>query len=125
MLAGRRAGVRPCPDLCTAHRTPWPPRRANPIGAAGAGGAIGAVQPAACTLAANVVAPIFYAVAGRAGRTGIRVHGGSAMSSIVCLKRRDLILGATAALLTPPALAAEGGRLVVTPGQTEGPFYPV
>jgi protocatechuate 3,4-dioxygenase beta subunit len=47
------------------------------------------------------------------------------MSSIVHLKRRDLILGSAAALLAPPALAAEGGRLVVTPGQTEGPFYPV
>ena len=49
------------------------------------------------------------------------------MSLIVGLKRRDLVLGATAALLMPPlpALAAEKGRLVVTPGQTEGPFYPV
>jgi protocatechuate 3,4-dioxygenase beta subunit len=49
------------------------------------------------------------------------------MSSIVHLKRRDLILGAGAALLTTPALATEKARLglVVTPGQTEGPFYPV
>jgi protocatechuate 3,4-dioxygenase beta subunit len=47
------------------------------------------------------------------------------MSSIVRLKRRDLILGGAAALLAPRALAAEGARLVVTPGQTEGPFYPV
>jgi protocatechuate 3,4-dioxygenase beta subunit len=47
------------------------------------------------------------------------------MSCIVRLKRRDVILGAAAAMLAPPALAAEGGRLVVTPGQTEGPFYPV
>ena len=49
------------------------------------------------------------------------------MSSIVRLKRRELILGAAAALLTPPALAAEKARagLVITPGQTEGPFYPV
>ncbi|MFZ1106502.1 MAG: protocatechuate 3,4-dioxygenase [Hyphomicrobiaceae bacterium] len=47
------------------------------------------------------------------------------MSSIVRLKRRELILGAGAALLTPPALAAEKARPVITPGQTEGPFYPV
>jgi protocatechuate 3,4-dioxygenase, beta subunit len=47
------------------------------------------------------------------------------MSSIVRLKRRDLILGSAAALLAPPVLAAEGAPLVVTPGQTEGPFYPV
>jgi protocatechuate 3,4-dioxygenase, beta subunit len=49
------------------------------------------------------------------------------MPSIVRLKRRDVILGAGAALLTRPALAAEKARpgLVITPGQTEGPFYPV
>jgi protocatechuate 3,4-dioxygenase beta subunit len=47
------------------------------------------------------------------------------MSGIVRLRRRDLMLGAGAALLTPPALAAGKPRLVVTPGQTEGPFYPV
>jgi protocatechuate 3,4-dioxygenase, beta subunit len=47
------------------------------------------------------------------------------MSSLVRLERRDLILGGAAALLTPSALAAEGGRIVITPGQTEGPFYPV
>ena len=48
-------------------------------------------------------------------------------SSIVALKRRELLIGATAAALAPalPALAAEGARLTVTPGQTEGPFYPV
>jgi protocatechuate 3,4-dioxygenase, beta subunit len=47
------------------------------------------------------------------------------MSSIVCLKRRDLVLGAAAALLTAPALAADKARPIITPGQTEGPFYPV
>jgi protocatechuate 3,4-dioxygenase beta subunit len=47
------------------------------------------------------------------------------MSSIVPVNRRHLILGATAALLAPPTHAAASGRLVVTPGQTEGPFYPV
>jgi protocatechuate 3,4-dioxygenase beta subunit len=49
------------------------------------------------------------------------------MPSIVRLKRRELILGAAAALVAPPVLAAEKVRagLVVTPGQTEGPFYPV
>jgi protocatechuate 3,4-dioxygenase beta subunit len=46
------------------------------------------------------------------------------VSSLIRLKRRDLILGGAAALLTTPVLAAER-PLVVTPGQTEGPFYPV
>jgi protocatechuate 3,4-dioxygenase, beta subunit len=47
------------------------------------------------------------------------------MSAIIRLKRRDIIMGAVAAVLTPPALAAEKARPVITPGQTEGPFYPV
>jgi protocatechuate 3,4-dioxygenase beta subunit len=47
------------------------------------------------------------------------------MSSIVNVKRRELILGAGAALLTSAALAADKARPIVTPGQTEGPFYPV
>jgi protocatechuate 3,4-dioxygenase beta subunit len=49
------------------------------------------------------------------------------MSHRVILKRRALLIGATAAALVPalPAIAAEDGRLVITPGQTEGPFYPV
>jgi protocatechuate 3,4-dioxygenase beta subunit len=48
------------------------------------------------------------------------------MSSIVALKRRELLIGAAAAALAPslPALA-QSARLVITPGQTEGPFYPV
>jgi protocatechuate 3,4-dioxygenase beta subunit len=46
------------------------------------------------------------------------------MSSSIRLKRRDLILGGAAALLAPPAHAADGSR-VITPGQTEGPFYPL
>jgi protocatechuate 3,4-dioxygenase beta subunit len=47
--------------------------------------------------------------------------------SITILRRRDMILGATAALLVPTlpqALAASSG-LIVTPGQTEGPYYPL
>ena len=46
---------------------------------------------------------------------------------IIALKRRELLIGAAAAVLTPslPTLAAERPRLVITPGQTEGPFYPV
>jgi protocatechuate 3,4-dioxygenase beta subunit len=46
---------------------------------------------------------------------------------IVAMKRRELLIGAAAAVLTPslPTLAAERPRLVITPGQTEGPFYPV
>jgi protocatechuate 3,4-dioxygenase beta subunit len=49
------------------------------------------------------------------------------MLRIVTLKRRDLILGATAAALVPslPILAAESRSPILTPGQTEGPFYPV
>jgi protocatechuate 3,4-dioxygenase beta subunit len=43
------------------------------------------------------------------------------------LKRRDLLAGATAAALAQPLtrLASSGSPLLVTPGQTEGPFYPV
>ena len=46
---------------------------------------------------------------------------------IVAPSRRDLLAGAAAAVLVPalPALAAEEARPVVTPGQTEGPFYPL
>jgi protocatechuate 3,4-dioxygenase beta subunit len=49
------------------------------------------------------------------------------MSRIVALKRREMLVGAAAAVLAPslPALAAERPRLVITPGQTEGPFYPL
>jgi protocatechuate 3,4-dioxygenase beta subunit len=47
------------------------------------------------------------------------------MSSIIRLQRRDVIIGAAAAVLARPALAAEKARPVITPGQTEGPFYPV
>jgi protocatechuate 3,4-dioxygenase, beta subunit len=48
------------------------------------------------------------------------------MSRIVTLKRREILIGAAAAALAPslPSLA-QSARLVVTPGQTEGPFYPV
>jgi protocatechuate 3,4-dioxygenase beta subunit len=48
------------------------------------------------------------------------------MSRIVPMKRREILIGAAAAALAPalPALA-RSARLVVTPGQTEGPFYPV
>jgi protocatechuate 3,4-dioxygenase beta subunit len=51
----------------------------------------------------------------------------SPMSHVISLKRREILIGAAAAALVPslPAFAAESGRLVVTPGQTEGPFYPV
>jgi protocatechuate 3,4-dioxygenase beta subunit len=48
------------------------------------------------------------------------------MSRLVTLKRRELLIGAaTAALASSLPALAQGGRLVVTPGQTEGPFYPV
>jgi protocatechuate 3,4-dioxygenase beta subunit len=42
------------------------------------------------------------------------------------LGRREVLMGATAAVLLPslPNLAAAASGLVVTPGQTEGPFYP-
>jgi protocatechuate 3,4-dioxygenase beta subunit len=48
--------------------------------------------------------------------------------SIFDPRRRELIIGATAAILAPPPLAPIAraqSPLVVTPGQTEGPFYPV
>jgi protocatechuate 3,4-dioxygenase beta subunit len=38
--------------------------------------------------------------------------------------RRGLIMGAGASLLAPPGLAASASPLILTPGQTEGPFYP-
>jgi protocatechuate 3,4-dioxygenase beta subunit len=43
------------------------------------------------------------------------------------LERRALIVGGGASLLCAPlvSLAAAASPLVVTPGQTEGPFYPV
>jgi len=48
------------------------------------------------------------------------------MSPIVTLKRREILVGAaTSALASSLPALAQSGRLVVTPGQTEGPFYPV
>jgi protocatechuate 3,4-dioxygenase beta subunit len=47
--------------------------------------------------------------------------------AITVLRRRELLLGASAVALSaslPEAMAQSSG-LVVTPGQTEGPFYPV
>ena len=43
------------------------------------------------------------------------------------LPRRQWLIGAAATLATPQlaSLAAAATRLIVTPGQTEGPFYPV
>jgi protocatechuate 3,4-dioxygenase beta subunit len=40
------------------------------------------------------------------------------------LKRREVLAG-VAALLAPPASLAASAPLIATPGQTEGPFYPV
>jgi protocatechuate 3,4-dioxygenase beta subunit len=48
------------------------------------------------------------------------------MSPIVTLKRRELLIGVATAALAPSLPAqAQSARLIVTPGQTEGPFYPV
>jgi protocatechuate 3,4-dioxygenase beta subunit len=47
------------------------------------------------------------------------------MSPIVTLRRRELLIGAVAAALAPSPALAQSTRLVVTRGQTEGPFYPV
>ena len=46
--------------------------------------------------------------------------------AITVLRRREMLVGASAALLLPslPNRAAARSDLVVTPGQTEGPFYP-
>ncbi|HEY7690336.1 MAG TPA: protocatechuate 3,4-dioxygenase [Dongiaceae bacterium] len=76
-------------------------------------------------MAAEAIAPISYAALVEQDRINIASAEATSMSSsIVALKRRELLIGATAAALIPalPALAA---RRTVTPGQTEGPFYPV
>jgi len=46
---------------------------------------------------------------------------------LVTLERRAMLIGATAALVAPalPDVASASSHLIVTPGQTEGPFYPV
>ena len=42
------------------------------------------------------------------------------------VERRDVLAGVGAMLIAPPLAAlAAGSALIVTPGQTEGPFYPV
>jgi protocatechuate 3,4-dioxygenase beta subunit len=41
------------------------------------------------------------------------------------LNRRDALMGAAAALTGASAAVAQSSELIVTPGQTEGPFYPV
>ena len=45
---------------------------------------------------------------------------------IAIIRRRDILVGATAALIAPQLapLARAQSALIVTPGQTEGPFYP-
>jgi protocatechuate 3,4-dioxygenase beta subunit len=45
---------------------------------------------------------------------------------MITIKRRDVLVKATSALLAPSLLplAAASAELIVTPGQTEGPFYP-
>ncbi|MBX9588396.1 MAG: hypothetical protein K2X43_03765 [Hyphomonadaceae bacterium] len=44
--------------------------------------------------------------------------------SRISVDRRRILIGATASLVAPPFVYAQAPR-VVTPGQTEGPFYPV
>ena len=42
------------------------------------------------------------------------------------VQRRNVLAGVAAALIAPPLAALAGGSaLTVTPGQTEGPFYPL
>lgn len=43
---------------------------------------------------------------------------------ITTIDRRKVLVGAAAALALPPLVSAQGA-LIITPGQTEGPFYPV
>jgi protocatechuate 3,4-dioxygenase beta subunit len=51
---------------------------------------------------------------------------GRMLMSRAYLKRRDLLAGIGAVLIARPAPAlAASSPLIVTPGQTEGPFYPV
>ena len=47
--------------------------------------------------------------------------------SIVTLRRREMLIGASAAFIAPQLVLSAGAQsnLIVTPGQTEGPFYPV
>jgi protocatechuate 3,4-dioxygenase, beta subunit len=54
-----------------------------------------------------------------------RISDEVTMSPIVTLRRRELLIGAVAAALTPSPVLAQSVRRTVTPGQTEGPFYPV
>ena len=42
---------------------------------------------------------------------------------ITTIDRRKILVGAAAALALPPLVSAQGA-LIITPGQTEGPFYP-
>jgi protocatechuate 3,4-dioxygenase, beta subunit len=46
---------------------------------------------------------------------------------LATLRRREILTGAAAALIVPAfaPLAAASTALIVTPGQTEGPFYPL
>ena len=41
------------------------------------------------------------------------------------LRRRDVLAGVAALLARPASVSAASFPLIVTPGQTEGPFYPV
>ena len=41
------------------------------------------------------------------------------------MKRREVLAGVAALLARPPASFAATSALIVTPGQTEGPFYPL
>jgi protocatechuate 3,4-dioxygenase, beta subunit len=44
---------------------------------------------------------------------------------IATIDRRKVLVGTAAALALAPRVSAQGGALTITPGQTEGPFYPV
>lgn len=47
--------------------------------------------------------------------------------SLAHIRRRQLLIGAASVIAMPPlaSLASADTSLVITPGQTEGPFYPV
>src|SRR5262249_45212801 len=46
-------------------------------------------------------------------------------AAMTLILRRGLLMGAGASLLAPPGFATTRSPLMLTPGQTEGPFYPL
>lgn len=73
-------------------------------------------------MAAALIGPISGSKEGSAPAVSV-THQRTPMPSLA-LDRRKVLIGAAAALVVPQVVFAQTA-LVVTPGQTEGPFYPV